>query len=246
MSAVARVDGRPGRSDREGADRLKALRGEVCGRETLLRADGGVVEVYPTGTNARAADELARFARGIDAGRVLEVGLGVGISALALGEAVLLSEDPGAVLLSVDPATGNYGDAGRLLVEGSPLGPRWRLDARRSEIALPELTAAGRRFDLAYIDGAHWFESALLDIYFAGQLVGPGGWLLVDDTPYPAVALAVEYAKTNLGLEPGPPMGGGLAALRAPEPSFPVKRAWDHFEPFGGVVERGERAGADA
>jgi SAM-dependent methyltransferase len=46
---------------------------------------------------------------------------------------------------------------------------------------LPRLAAAGRTFDLVFIDGGHDVHSVVNDLAFSCQLLAPGGAILMDD-----------------------------------------------------------------
>jgi predicted O-methyltransferase YrrM len=117
-----------------------------------------------------------------------------------------------------------------------------------SQLALPRLVSEGRAFDLAFVDGDHRFESALIDLYFMTRLVRPEGLIVMDDMWLPSIRTAVAYVERNFGLtlEPdalpdgfrwrsrpwrrGVPGGsGGLAVLRCPA-RRPALR-WDAFVP---------------
>jgi hypothetical protein len=60
---------------------------------------------------------------------------------------------------------------------------------------MAERIAAGRQFDLIYVDGSHTLGDALTDLLLADRLLIPGGWLLCDDidnADYPGVRAAWE------------------------------------------------------
>jgi predicted O-methyltransferase YrrM len=46
---------------------------------------------------------------------------------------------------------------------------------------LPKLRAAGRRFDLIYVDGSHAALDVTIDMSFAASLLVPGGMMILDD-----------------------------------------------------------------
>jgi len=46
---------------------------------------------------------------------------------------------------------------------------------------------------LVFIDGWHTFDQTLVDMYFANRLIGPGGYIVVDDAAWPSVSKAVSY-----------------------------------------------------
>jgi predicted O-methyltransferase YrrM len=56
-----------------------------------------------------------------------------------------------------------------------------------------------RQFDLAFVDGNHRFDGALVDLVLLRRLVRPGGTVFVDDFQLPSVSRAVSFCVTNLG-----------------------------------------------
>jgi predicted O-methyltransferase YrrM len=66
----------------------------------------------------------------------------------------------------------------------------------RSDRVLPTLLG-GERFDLAFIDGMHSFPGPVVDYHYVEQLLRPGGVLLLDDVPIPAVAVAFRYMRSS-------------------------------------------------
>lgn len=70
--------------------------------------------------------------------------------------------------------------------------------AEESQIVLPRLLAAGRRFDLAFLDGNHRFEGVFLDLIYAGRLLKQRAIVFVDDAQLPGVRDAVDFCVANL------------------------------------------------
>lgn len=197
----------------------------------LKRRDGASQPIVPAGMSQHSADSLRDLAIEQNAVRTIETGLGMGLSALALGQAILNSGNPDALHTSIDPYTDRMGHAGLDMVRASALGPYFRFIAQPSQLALPQLVSASERFDLALIDGAHFFETALIDIYYAMMLVREGGLIVVDDVWMPAVRTAVNYATTNLNCEQLPSPHARFSVLVRPT-TFPPQRPWDAFTAF--------------
>jgi hypothetical protein len=65
-----------------------------------------------------------------------------------------------------------------------------------SDRGLPGLVG-GERFDLAFIDGMHSFPAPVVDFHYVEQLLRPGGLLLLDDVPIPAVAVAFRFMRSS-------------------------------------------------
>ena len=102
----------------------------------------------------------------------------------------------------------------------------------RSELALPQLAAEGVRVDAAFVDGSHVFHRVFVDLTYLGEIVRPGGLVILDDVQWPSVATAARYFELNLGWQHEPiSTRTRLRAYRLPDP--PVVPRFDEFEPFG-------------
>src|SRR4051812_38595532 len=124
----------------------------------------------------RLIAELARY----DAPRVIETGAG-GTTLLfcCLEPASVTSIAPDAALRDRIVA--------EAAVRGIALDPL-RYLCERSEVALPALAAAGERFDVALIDGAHNWPTVFVDFCYLNMMLPAGGRLLIDDIQLYSVA----------------------------------------------------------
>lgn len=162
---------------------------EILASQKVVADDG---EVYPchSGVLPLTGLFLQRLIRENDYRSVLEVGFAYGVSSLYVGEMLLGKE--GARHLLVDQAQSvywrNIGIA-NLRRAGMP----FELIEKPSELALPELLARGEKFDLAFIDGSHVFEHALLDFFYASRMVRVGGAIVFDDADFPSLSKLLSY-----------------------------------------------------
>jgi predicted O-methyltransferase YrrM len=179
---------------------------------------GRRIPLEPVGTQERQGEYIRDLAVELGAKRILETGLGLGLSSLFLCEALLASGDPDVHLVTSDPLQKEiFDDAGLLTLRNAGVDELWEFHRAPSMLVLPRLVDEGLKrpgagadalnlgtvsaFDFAMIDGDHRFEGAFLDIYYAMGLVRPGGLIVVDDYWMPAVRLAVSYFEKNMGLE---------------------------------------------
>jgi predicted O-methyltransferase YrrM len=234
----------------------------------VANLDSVIRDAYAAGTvKDRAGEEIALAPHSVEredgeairdlaiaegASRTIEVGLALGMSTLFLCQAILAVDGRRARHVAIDPfQRESWNGAGLVTLREAGVEELVEVIEEESQLALPELVRQGREFDLAYVDGDHRFESALLDLVFMDRLVRPGGLIVVDDMWMPSVRLAVSYVERNLDLElqpdalPGgfswrrrgsflsrgvPDGAGGIAVLRTP--LEPPPRPWDRFEPF--------------
>jgi predicted O-methyltransferase YrrM len=213
---------------------------------TVLDSGGTQVELAPHSIERAQGEAVRDLAIAEGAERTIEVGLALGMSALFLCQAVL---PRGGRHVSVDPFQAeSWNGAGLRTLREAGVEELVEVIEEESQLALPRLSAEGREFDFAFVDGDHRFEGVFLDLYFMTRLVRPGGLVVVDDMWMPAVRTAVAYVEKNLGasLEPdalpngfrwrkrplsrGVPSGtGDTAVLRLPS-ERPEPR-WDEFVP---------------
>jgi hypothetical protein len=64
--------------------------------------------------------------------------------------------------------------------------------AGRSENVLPTLSDP---LDLAFVDGAHSFPHPVIDAFYLARLLRPGGVLILDDVPIPAVGVVFRHLR---------------------------------------------------
>ena len=214
-------------------------------------AGDGRLELAPHSIELADGEALRDLAIAEGASRTIEVGLALGMSALFLCQAVLEVDAEGARHVAIDPfQRESWSGAGLATLRAAGVEGLVEVIEQESALALPELVRSRRRFDMAFVDGDHRFESALMDLTFMDRLIRPGGLIVVDDMWMPAVRLAVAYVERNLDLmveadalprafswrrasklRRGVPEGTGvMAVLRVP--TEPPPRPWDRFEPF--------------
>jgi Methyltransferase domain len=155
---------------------------------------------------------------------------------LGIAEA-LVSGDRGVVHLIIDAFQEQFHDAGWNAIVAAGLTDVCSLVRERSQLALPRLVADGLIADAAFVDGSHLFHNVFVDLFFLGELVRPGGLVILDDYRWPSVATAVGYFESNTGWQVEP-IGHQtrLRAYRVPNPSV---------EPSFGLANRKTRTSAE-
>lgn len=158
-------------SDLQGA--RKTISGPVSVAEARLLA-GLIIE-----TNAR---------------RCLETGVALGVSTLAITQAV---SQIGGRHVGVDPfQTSQHGGAALGALAEFGLQDFFSLREGPSHSELPKLFNAGESFDLIFIDGAHQFNFKFIDFYYADLLLELGGCLVFHDLLLPSTKKVFEYIQT--------------------------------------------------
>lgn len=122
-------------------------------------------------------ETLVWLIEGMKKDSVLELGTGWGIS----GSAFLDSGVKELVSVDCNLST-KYGEKARREMEWRKKdGQMLVFMDERMTTACDKLIAAGRTFDLVYIDGGHDYENVMRDLDFAAKLVSPTGAVVMDD-----------------------------------------------------------------
>jgi predicted O-methyltransferase YrrM len=144
-----------------------------------------------------SADE-ARFLAGLiletNAKRCLETGVALGVSTLAITQAV---SQMGGQHQGIDPfQMSEHGGAAVATLEEFGLGEFFSLHEGPSHSEMPKLFKSGECFDLIFIDGAHQFGLKFIDFYYADLLSKIGGCLVFHDLLLPATKKLYKYLQT--------------------------------------------------
>jgi predicted O-methyltransferase YrrM len=188
------------------ADRVRAVRERLLAAGSVVDRAGRSHDLFPVAIGPAEGVALRDAVRREGARATLEVGLGYGIAALAICEA-LVANGPGARHVAIDPyqsvaRAGSgvvFAGTGLDVLEEAGVRDIVELHEVPSQIVLPQLLAEGRRFDFAFIDGSHRFDAVFLDLVHCIRLVHPGSAVFVDDAQIPPVGKAIAYCERNLG-----------------------------------------------
>ena len=222
-----------------GGDALRRLRlvidRLVRDGKAVAHLDSSVHEIFPVATYAAEGEALRAWVIKERAAHTIEIGLGYGISALFVCEGLLTNGDKNARHVVVDPYQATrFKDCGLQFLEEAGVANLVEHHTEESQIALPRFVSEGRHFDLAFVDGSHFFDRVFLDLIYLERLVRREGVIFVDDYQLPAIARAVSFCLTNLGwvLEEVSPSDEHhqWAVLRTA--LNPVSRSFPHFVDF--------------
>jgi predicted O-methyltransferase YrrM len=177
---------------RDVVDRLVRL-----GRATA-RSDGSEHQIFPVAPGEAEGEALRDWIVREGAARTIEIGFGYGISALFACDGLLAVGREQSRHLVIDPFQATrFAGIGLQHVEEAGVATLVEHIPEESQVVLPRLLEAGQRFDLAFIDGNHRFDSVFVDLYYLGRLVRAGGVIFLDDYQLPGVARAASFFVTN-------------------------------------------------
>lgn len=159
-------------------------------------AAGQQVAAFPSGVILDTGTILYRLVRDHHYHNTLEIGLACGLSALFICQA---HQERGlGIHTAIDPfETSRYRSTGLLNVQRAGLDNRLRFFPAPSCEVLPRLVAANERFDLAFVDGRHHLDYALVDFFYIDKLLKVGGVIVFDDLWLPAIRQVISFILRN-------------------------------------------------
>ena len=184
--------------------------------------DGNPVDIglSPIGYNEGKA--LYDFVCNINAKKTMEIGMAYGMSALFMCQAHR-DKNIGGSHVAIDPEQSTYFKSiGKINVKRAGLAEYLQIYEGPSYDVMPQLLKKEERFDLVFIDGMHTFDYALLDFFFADQLLRPGGYVIFDDVWMPAIRKVLMYVLRNRHYRLEPQLFGSSAPL--------LTRAWQFLQ----------------
>ncbi len=142
------------------------------------RAEGGAPALEAEMLSGHVEGQTLKFLVALaGATRVLEIGMFTGYSALAMAEALPEGGELVACELDADVAA-----FARECFAESPSGARITVEVGPAAQTLERLAAAGRSFDLVFIDADKAGYRGYLETVLGGGLLAPGGAICVDNT----------------------------------------------------------------
>ncbi len=199
--SIERVDPQDVSSDDAARSQVRSVIARLLRDGTAVaRSDGSLHTLFPIAVTEAEGEALRAWVIREGAAQTIEIGLGYGISALFIGEALLQSGGEHVRHVAVDPfQSTRFAGCGSQFLEDAGLAALVELHEEGSQTALPRFLSEGRRFDLAFVDGNHRFDGVFLDLIHLGRLVCPGGIVFLDDYQLPAIVRAASFCTTNLG-----------------------------------------------
>ena len=134
---------------------------------------------------------LQKILREVRPMKTIEIGCAYGISSLFI--CAELQQTPDAFHTIIDSLQStNYKNIGLTNLNRAEID-FYELIEKPSEIALPELLAQGKKYDLGFIDGWHTFDHTLIDFFYLNRMLNVGGVILIDDVTYPSINQLMRY-----------------------------------------------------
>lgn len=201
----------------------------------VAKADGSRHDIRAVSISTGEGEALRKWVVRENVTQTIEIGLGYGFSALYISEGLLQNRNSDARHVVLDPfQAGRFADCGLQVLDEAGTRPLVEYHAEMSQIALPQFLKEGRRFDFAFVDGNHRFDSVFLDLFYLGRLVRMGGVVVLDDYNLAGIRRAVSFFLTNLGwtIEEAAPQDDGHHWVVLRTARHPDNRDFRYFVEF--------------
>lgn len=165
----------------------------------IADADSSTHEIRAVSISPEEGEALGRWVLCENATSTIEIGLGYGLSALYICDALIRSGHPKPRHVVLDPfQERRFASCGRQVLREAGVAALVEYHDEMSQIALPAFLGEGRQFDLAFVDGNHRFDAVFVDLFYLGRLLPRGSIVLLDDYDLPGIRRAVSFYLTNL------------------------------------------------
>jgi predicted O-methyltransferase YrrM len=186
----------------ETARRISERIDRIYARGAIEGEDGRLHDLGVTSASRRRGAFIAGLVASERPRATLEIGMAWGLSTLFILQALLEAGQEFQPHVVIDPfEAGLFFNAARRSLRELGIENLVEFHAVPSELLLPQLVREQRRFDLAFIDGDHQFESVFTDLRFMNLLLKPGGMVIFDDANWDSVRLACRFAEHNFGYD---------------------------------------------
>jgi len=145
---------------------------------------------------AAYAETLYQMVCRVQPAVVIEVGMAFGVSSLAILTA--LQSCGNGKLISIDPVqSSDWKGCGRAAIARAGFSNLHELIEDYDYNALPRLLASGIKCELAYIDGWHTFDHALLDWWYLDKMLPVNSVVGFNDCGMPAVDKTIRFVLSH-------------------------------------------------
>jgi predicted O-methyltransferase YrrM len=162
--------------------------------------------------------------------RTLEVGFAHGVSAAYILAAT------GSPHYAIDPYADTYGELGLKNLKALNVDTLCHLERDLAHHVLPRLLSSGRRFEFAFVDGDHKFDTTFVEFYYLDLIIDHGGYIMFHDSWMPSIqqmAAWIRWNKTNYRF-----IETTQANLILVQKVGPDTRDWRHFTEFSVPMSR--------
>jgi predicted O-methyltransferase YrrM len=123
--------------------------------------------------------------------RTLEIGFAHGVSAAYILAAT------GSPHYAIDPYADSYGELGLKNLKALEVDTLCHLERDLAHNALPRLLNEGRRFEFAFVDGDHKFDTTFVEFYYLDLIIEQNGYVMFHDGWMPSIQHIGAWIRAN-------------------------------------------------
>jgi predicted O-methyltransferase YrrM len=163
---------------------------EIFDSNSVRDENGNKVELHSS-IHVEEIEFISNIIKTHQLSRAVEVGCAMGISSLAIADAI--NGTSGSFHHILDPnQQSQWKNIGVNNLRKAGF-QNFNLIEDYSEFALPRLVREGVKVNFGFIDGWHTFDHTLLDFFYINRMLETGGVIVIDDVHMPAVNRAIRY-----------------------------------------------------
>lgn len=179
---------------------MNSLIEQIYRTEKVEDATGQLIPCFPMAIPYETGISLYDMVREYHLCRTIELGMAYGLSTLFIRQAQ--AECSQRIHVAIDPYQSSmWQGIGLLNIKRAGLDDNLQFYESPSDEVLPRLCAEGEKFDMAFIDGSHLFDYALVDFFYLDKLLKMGGYIVFDDLWMPAVRRVLMFILRNRSYE---------------------------------------------
>ena len=190
---------------------MNAILEEILRTRHVRTLEGDSIALH-SGISVQDGGFLQRLVAAADPTTSLEIGLGFGVSALYICDALEKKRHTRHIVIDPYQHGPTFGGIGLENLRRAGFADIVEFFEKPSHLALAELESEARRIDFAFIDGAHTFDNVLVDFFYVDRLLEVGGIVAFDDADYPSIRKVLRYIVTNRSYRALGKDGEGVAA----------------------------------
>lgn len=182
------------------SERVNPVLNRIYSEGIVESADGEILDVFPVAVKYDEGLALYNVVRYLNTPKTLEIGMAYAVATMFICQAH--QENDSGQHTVYDPyQSTQWNSVGLLNLKRAGVDDLVRFYEAPSQQMLPELQKAGESFDFIFVDGAHLFDYAMLDLFYANELLNVGGYLMIHDLVIPSVRKALSFTLRNYQYE---------------------------------------------
>ena len=170
--------------------KMNPLLAEILASKKTQDENGHTVDLHSS-VHREEIEFISALIKDHHLSRAVEVGCAMGISSLAIADA--MRDGGSSHHYIIDPfQKTQWKNIGITNLKKAGFS-QFKLVEDFSEFALPALAKEGIKVNFGFIDGWHTFDHTLIDLFYINRMLEIGGVVVIDDVGMPAISKVIRY-----------------------------------------------------